>query len=202
MAWQLPEDGPKATSEAFAHIGHRLSSDTTSIRPAARKDIEALAALKRETFRESFVDGGFAIPYPVEDLAVFEEASYAIDKVASELADPGKACWIAEMEGRLLGYAHVGPTKLPHPEARTGDAELYQLYVRNEAQGLKLGGKLLALALDHLRQTRPGPIWLGVWSGNLRAQAIYTAQGFEKVGEYDFPVGSWTDREFIFRRPE
>jgi diamine N-acetyltransferase len=171
------------------------------IRPPRHDEIATLARLKRETFRESFVDSGFAIPYPADDLAIFEEASYGADKIASELADPGKASWVAEMDGRLLGYAHVGPTKLPHPEARAGDAELYQLYVRNEAQGLKLGGKLLAVALDHLAQTRPGPIWLGVWSGNLRAQAIYTAQGFEKVGEYDFPVGSWTDREFIFRRP-
>lgn len=170
------------------------------IRPARRDEAAPLAQLKRETFRESFVDGGFAIPYPPGDLAIFEAGSYSADKVASELADPGKACWVAEMDGRLLGYAHAGPTKLPHPEARTGDAELYQLYVRNEAQGLKLGGKLLARALDHLRRTRPGPIWLGVWSGNLRAQAIYAAQGFEKVGEYDFPVGRWIDREFIFRR--
>lgn len=172
-----------------------------TIRPARRDEAVPLAQLKRETFRENFVDGGFAIPYPPDDLAVFETASYSVDKIVAELSDPGKMCWVTESEGRLLGYAHVGPTKLPHPEARACDAELYQIYVRSEAQGLKLGGKLLALALDHLAETRPGPIWLGVWSGNLRAQAIYAAQGFVKVGEYDFPVGSWTDREFIFRRP-
>jgi ribosomal protein S18 acetylase RimI-like enzyme len=170
------------------------------IRPAKHDDAEALAVLKRETFRESFVDGGFAIPYPPADIAQFEVANYGIERITAELADSEKMSWVAEIEGRLLGYAHVGPTKLPHHEAAPGDGELYQLYVRNEAQGLKLGGKLLAVALTHLAKTRPGPIWLGVWSGNLRAQAIYAAQGFEKVGEYDFPVGSWTDREFIFRR--
>jgi Acetyltransferases len=170
------------------------------VRLARQDDAEVLAALKRETFRESFVDGGFAIPYPPDDLSMFETANYGVARIAEELADLAKQTWVAEHNGRLLGYAHVGPTKLPHPEARAGDGELYQLYVRNEAQGLKLGGKLLMLALDHLAETRPGPIWLGVWSGNLRAQAIYAAQGFEKVGEYDFPVGSWTDREFIFRR--
>lgn len=174
---------------------------TPIIRPARRDEAVQFAQLKRETFRENFVDGGFAIPYPPDDLAVFETASYGVDKIVAELSDPGKMSWVAEAGRRLLGYAHVGPTKLPHPEARSGDAELYQIYVRNEAQGLKLGGKLLTLALDHLAETRPGPIWLGVWSGNLRAQAIYAAQGFVKVGEYDFPVGSWTDREFIFRRP-
>lgn len=170
------------------------------LRPARQADAEPLAALKRETFRETFVDGGFAIPYPPADLARFEAANYSSKRVAAELADPEKMSWVAESNGRLLGYAHVGPTKLPHPDARPDDGELYQLYVRNEAQGLKLGARLLAVALDYLAETRPGPAWLGVWSGNLRAQAIYAATGFEKVGEYDFPVGDWLDREFIYRR--
>jgi len=83
---------------------------------------------------------------------------------------------------------------------RAEDAELYQLYILREAQGLKLGKALLATALDHLAATRPGPIWLGVWSGNVKAQAVYLAKGFSKVGDYRFKVGSWYDDEFIFRR--
>lgn len=175
---------------------------TIVIRPAKAGDAATLASLKLETFRETFVDDGFAIPYPKADLAAFEAAAYSVDKVASELVDPEKQCWIAEADGHLLGYAHVGPCKLPHNEVQPEDGELYQLYIRKEAQGLKLGGKLLTIALDHLAAHRPGPVWLGVWSGNLRAQAVYAARGFAKVGEYDFPVGDWTDREFIFRRGE
>lgn len=170
------------------------------IRPACLADAEALAVLQRETFRETFVDGGFAIPYPTADLAQFEAARYDPEHVAAQLSDPEKMSWVAEAAAGLLGYVHVGPTKLPHPDARPHHGELYQLYVRSEAQGLKLGGKLLSTALDHLAKTRAGPIWVGVWSRNFRAQAIYAAQGFEMVGEYDFPVGDWTDREFIFRR--
>lgn len=41
---------------------------------------------------------------------------------------------------------------------------------------------------------------MGVWSGNHKAQRFYRAYGFDKVGEYGFPVGAWTDHEFIFRR--
>jgi ribosomal protein S18 acetylase RimI-like enzyme len=43
--------------------------------------------------------------------------------------------------------------------------------------------------------------WLGVWSGNLKAQRLYAAYGFERVGGYAFPVGRWRDDEFIMRRP-
>ena len=173
------------------------------IRPARPADAPALAQLKLETFRQTFLDEGFCIPYPPADLAAFEAASYAPTAVAAELADPAKRSWIVEGAEALLGYAQVGPCKLPHLEASPDHGELYQLYVRREAQGLKLGKALLALAMDHIAETRPGPIWLGVWSGNEKAQSVYAAHGFEKVGEYRFKVGNWYDEELIFRkRPE
>ncbi len=169
------------------------------IRRAVPGDAAALARLKRETFRETFVDGGFAIPYPPADLARFETATYAQDAVARELADPDRAQWVAIVDDAMVAYAHVAPCKLPHADVRPGDGELCQLYVRGTAQGLGLGRRLLDIALDHLGATRPGPAWLGVWSGNARAQAIYAARGFVRVGAYQFAVGDWRDDEFIYR---
>jgi ribosomal protein S18 acetylase RimI-like enzyme len=169
------------------------------IRSAVPADVERLAALKLETFRETFLDG-FAIPYPPADLAIFETASYSPAAVAGELADRQRKNWVAEAGGRLIGYAQVGPCKLPHPDVSPDHGELYQLYIRGEAQGLGLGKRLLQIALDHLAATRPGPVWLGVWSGNHKAQAVYRKNGFDKVGDYEFPVGNWRDQEYIFRR--
>lgn len=175
--------------------------DTPVIRPATPQDAAPLAALKLAAFRQTFLED-FAVPYPPADLAAFEEGSYSVEKVAAEIADPTHATWIGtDADGAMLGYAHVGPCKLPHADVQPGDGELYQIYLLREAQGRGLGGRLMALALDHLAATRPGrPIWIGVWSGNARAQAVYTGMGFEKVGEYGFPVGDWTDHEFIMRR--
>lgn len=174
---------------------------TATIRPARPEDAAPLAKLKLDSFRETFLEGGFAIPYPPHELARFESESYDVDVVAGELADGRKASWVAERDGRLLGYAQVGFCKLPHPEARPEQGELYQLYVLREAQGLRLGGALLTQALDHLATTRPGPVWLGVWSGNVKAQEVYLAKGFAKVGDYRYRVGEdWFDDEYIFRR--
>ncbi len=170
------------------------------IRTARPEDAAALAALKLVTFRQTFLDEGFGIPYPPADLAIFEADCYSEASVASELADPALQSWVVEEAGRLIGYAKVGPCKLPHPEASADHGELYQLYVLREAQGMKLGKQLLELCLDHLAATRPGPVWLGVWSGNDKAQSVYLANGFEKVGDYRFKVGSWYDEEYIFRR--
>jgi len=173
---------------------------TAIVRLARPEDAPALAALKLRTFRQTFLEEGFAIPYPPADLAEFERSSYSEASVAAELADAARRSWVAEEGGRLLGYAQVGPCKLPHPEAGEEQGELYQLYVLREAQGMKLGKALLDAAIGHLAEARPGPLWLGVWSGNEKAQAVYAARGFEKVGDYRFKVGSWYDEEYILRR--
>jgi diamine N-acetyltransferase len=56
-------------------------------------------------------------------------------------------------------------------------------------------------ALEHLAERYgAAPQWVGVWSENLRAQALYRSYGFDKAGEYSFPVGDTVDRDFIFRR--
>ncbi|WJS97423.1 GNAT family N-acetyltransferase [Novosphingobium humi] len=171
-----------------------------TIRLASAADIPALAALKLHCFRDTFGPTGFAIPYPPADLAVFEADSYGEPTVARELADSTHRTWVAQDgDGALVAYVHIGPSKLPHPEREDGDGELYQLYLRREAQGAGLGKQLLDLALEELTSWGR-PIWIGVWQGNLKAQHVYAGRGFEIVGEYKFAVGDWRDEEFIMRR--
>ena len=45
-----------------------------------------------------------------------------------------------------------------------------------------------------------GPLRIGVWSGNDKAQRLYAAYGFEKVGEYDYPVGRARPRVHLAAR--
>jgi len=190
------------------------------IRTAMPGDAEALAALKLATFRATFLEA-FRIPYPPADLALFEAESYGLAKVRAELADPSHMTWVVEKVGvvekngmveqdntptaPLIAYAHIGPCKLPHPDVRPGEWELYQIYLLPTAQGAGLGKRLLATALDYMTAhpvipQAGGRIWLGVWSGNAKARAFYVARGFAEVGEYRFPVGNWRDDELILRR--
>ena len=169
------------------------------IRSARSDDAAALGALGRQTFLDTFVEG-FGIPYPEADLTPFLAASFNPGAIAAKLDEPGAAWWVAERDGQLLAFANAGPNTLPHPEARPTHMELRRLYVGKAAQGLGLGTRLLTVALDWMETHTAGPLWIGVWSGNLRAQRLYAAHGFEKVGEYQYPVGSWRDDEFILRR--
>jgi GNAT superfamily N-acetyltransferase len=172
---------------------------SATIRPAVDADAEALGALGRQTFIDTFVDG-FGVPYPAEDLTAFLDASFSTGAIRAKLNEPGAAWWVAERDGDLLAFANTGPNTLPHSEARPSHTELRRLYVAKGAQGLGLGTKLLALALEWMEANSDGPIWIGVWSGNLKAQKFYAAWGFKKVGDYQYPVGRWLDDEFILRR--
>ena len=67
-------------------------------------------------------------------------------------------------------------------------------------QGLSPNRTTLAKIFFWMEANTDGPLWIGVWSGNLKAQKLYAAHGFEKAGEYQYPVGAWMDDEFILRR--
>ncbi|MBB5987057.1 GNAT family N-acetyltransferase [Sphingobium lignivorans] len=176
------------------------TSPTPRIRPATRHDVPALAALKLRCFRETFLED-FAVPYPPADLGVFERTAYGEPTIAAEISASDHATWVCEAgDGALVGYAHAGPCKLPHPDVTDRSGELYQLYLRRDAQGMGLGRRLVTTALDWLDEHFPGPLWLGVWSGNARAIAVYQSLGFRKAGEYQFMVGNHRDDEYILRR--
>lgn len=169
------------------------------IRTARPEDAPRLADLGRRTFIDTFVTG-FGIAYPPADLAAHLEKAFGVDATTAGLTEPGAAWWVAQRGDELLAFANAGPNGLPHPEARLSHAELRRLYVDRAAQGLGLGTALLGQALAWMALNSYGPLWIGVWSGNLKAQKLYAAHGFEKAGEYQYPVGTWLDDEFILRR--
>jgi len=166
------------------------------LRRADLADAEALAAIGRATFTETF-----GALYPPKDLARFLAEAHSLEQARADLADPAKAVWLAEAGGQAVGYALAGPCDLPHPDVRPEDGELKRLYLLRSAQKGRLGGRLLTAALQWLLAAGPRVLWIGVWSQNLGAQRLYARHGFGRVGEYGFTVGETIDHEFILRRP-
>jgi ribosomal protein S18 acetylase RimI-like enzyme len=166
-----------------------------TIRRADAADAEALSRIGAETFTETF-----GHLYPPQDLADFLVYAYNLERTRADLADPARASWIVEADGAVVGYALAGPCDLPHDEVTPACGELKRLYVLKRLQGDGTGSRLLAETFAWLERDGPRRLWIGVWSENHGAQRLYGRLGFEKVGEYVFPVGQTRDREFILRR--
>lgn len=165
------------------------------IRRATPDDAPALAELGAATFIESFGQ-----LYDPADLQAFLEESHSVSAYAKALANPDYALWVAERDGRAIGYAQAGPCGLPHADATAADGELKRLYLLKAAQNGGVGAALLEQALAWLERDGPRTLWISVWSENLGAQRFYGRYGFEFAGEYAFIVGAQRDREFMYRR--
>jgi GNAT superfamily N-acetyltransferase len=166
-----------------------------TIRRAARKDAERLSAICRATFSETF-----GHLYPTADLAAFLDGAYAPGKLRREIEEPETAVWLAEQDGEAVGYVQAGRCSLPHADVTPDSGEVKRLYLLARAQNGGLGGRLFETAERWLLAAGPRDLWIGVWSENHGAQRFYARRGFAKAGEYDFPVGSTVDREFILAR--
>ena len=169
---------------------------TTEIRAATPDDASALARLGATTFDETF-----GHLYRPEDLQAFLEAGRTDEVYARLIEDPDILVMIAEAPGgEPVGYVVAGGCKLPLEVPDPGAGEVRELYVLARHQGHRLGTRLLEAALSWLGERGRSPLYVGVWSENHGAQRLYGRYGFTKVGEYDFPVGTHLDREFILKQ--
>ena len=172
-----------------------VRASPVAIRRATATDVEALAALGAATFTETF--GHLYLP---EDLAEFLHQSHSVARWQSLLTDADVAVWLAAVgDSAPVGFIVAGSCKLPVENLEPRAGEIRQLYVHSSAQNLRIGTRLLAMALDWLAAEKRTPLYVGVWSENYGAQRLYQRYGFAKVGEYFFPVGRTRDREFILK---
>lgn len=172
------------------------STPEVTIRRAIPTDAASLAVLGAATFTETF-----GHLYPPEDLQTFLLESHSLDTWARKLADSECTVCVATLADAMpIGFIVVGPCKLPVENREPTAGEIQQLYVLARHHNLRLGTRLMELGLASLDAQGRTPLYIGVWSENFGAQRFYGRYGFNKVGEYGFPVGSTVDREFILKR--
>jgi len=163
-------------------------------RDACTNDCDALCDLMRATFCETF-----AHLYRTEDLEAFLSASYTPAQQYAEIIDPDVETRLAVQGGVLVGYAQIGPFRLPYEVGPGHALEVYRLYVRRSVQGRGVAPALMDWALTRMRERAAQDAFLGGWSQNERAKRFYARYGFERVGSYQFPVGETLDDEYILR---
>jgi ribosomal protein S18 acetylase RimI-like enzyme len=163
-----------------------------SYRTATTADSAALAELGARTFTDTF-----GHLYQPADLELFLQ-NHSLDNWDKELADPAFAVRVAELGGRLVGYAKLGPPHLPF-EPRGEAAELRQLYVLEEMKGQGVAQALIEWVIERARSRRADHLYLSVFTENHRARRFYERYGFEPEGTYAFMVGSHADEDIVMR---
>ena len=161
------------------------------IRPATADDLPTID----HVFRTSFCDT-FAHLYAPEDLASFL-AGFTPEAWRAEFDQADFAFQVGEVDGAVIGYAKVGPNKLPHV-ATEGTLEVKQFYLLKAAHGTGMAGKLMEWVLSEGRRRAAERLALSVWSENWRAQAFYKRYGFEDRGPVTFMVGNHPDEDRVW----
>ena len=167
-----------------------------TIRRATHDDAEPLQALGVASFVAAF-----GHLYSPEDLDAFLIENYDLESWRRQASRPDRPIWIAESpDGQFAGYAQASLCDLPVVPMPDGALQLRRLYVRPDILSGGVGAALMQPVLEWVDDAGRPPLFLGVWSGNLKAQKFYSRFGFARVGQYDFPVGAQVDLEFILRR--
>jgi len=140
------------------------------IRRATGADAGAIAAIEVRTFRHAYAD--ILDPHFLAEL----DADARADEWRTTLQGADRLVFVAELDGRVVGYASV-----------RGDGNLRMLYVDPFAQGAGVGTQLLAEA------ERAGARELEVFEANGHGRRFYEARGWQPVGE----AGAWLDRPLV-----
>lgn len=165
---------------------------SVTYRTAGPADALELSELGAETFTDTF-----GHLYHPADLALFLQ-THTRQAWAKELADPAFAVRVAELGGRMIGYAKLGPPHLPF-EPRGEAAELRQLYVTESNKGAGVARTLIDWVIEQARDRRADHLYLSVFTENHRARRFYEKIGFEAEGTYAFMVGNHADEDIVMR---
>ncbi|HEX6323279.1 MAG TPA: N-acetyltransferase [Vicinamibacterales bacterium] len=167
----------------------------TVVRPATAADAARLSAFARRVFDEVF--GPANDP---DDMASYLAQAFSPGVQLAEIVAPGSILLLAERDGAFQGYLHIAPA--PTPDCVTGPAplELKRLYVDPSHHGRGVGRKLLDEGLARAHSAGARTIWLGVWEHNTRAQKFYAREGFTRVGDHPFVLGTDTQTDWIMQR--
>jgi GNAT superfamily N-acetyltransferase len=127
-----------------------------------------------ETWRAAY-----AHVFPAEFLAglSIDERAALAERL---LAERSETIFVAELEGRVVGFASGGPSR--DEDADTAPGEVYAIYVEPGAWGRGAGRVLLERLEEALRGSGFDEATLWVLEDNPRARRFYDAAGWELDG--------------------
>ena len=155
-----------------------------SIRQADVSDKNIICALGITTFYEAYFEQDDS-----HDLANYVMESFSSERMKGELNDANSTFFIAELDGKAVGYAKLRENSEVDCLKNENAVELQRIYLLEREQRKGVGAALLNRCLEGARAKGYETLWLGVWELNAAALAFYEKEGFVKVGKVQFHYG-------------
>lgn len=148
-----------------------------SVRAARPADAAAVAEVQLQTWRAGCA--GILPPAALDGLDAAEAEAQWRDAVVAP-PTPAHLLLIALDEGRLVGFAAVGPGS--DDDAGTGTGEIFELLVAPGAQRAGHGSRLLAAAVEHLGEQGYGRAVTWRFEADQPAGSFLTSAGWATDG--------------------
>lgn len=145
-------------------------SDAITLRPATVADAEAIAGISVRCWAHAYAD--FLDPRVLAARTVESQS----ERWRGWLAGDETTTHLAEVGGRVAGYATIGPSR--DGDAVAGVGQLGALYVDPPAQGAGLGTRLLDDAVARMRVAGFASATLWVFEENGLGRAFYERHGW------------------------
>ncbi|WP_024287837.1 GNAT family N-acetyltransferase [Cellulomonas sp. KRMCY2] len=164
-----------------------------TIRPATVDDAEAIAQVHVASWRQAYT-GVVAEDY-LAGLDVTSRAAWWREHLGG--ATRGLRVWVAQDEGRVVGFSSLGPSIDEDAERNT--LQIYTIYLEPTFWGHGVARELMRTVLSSVPDGAPVTLW--VLAANERARHFYrrngfTADGVERLEE----IGGERHREVRYRR--
>ncbi len=162
------------------------------------RKVQPIEAAEFAQFGAALFAETFASFNTVEDMKLYLDESFNLDKIQRELNDPNTYCFYADKNSTPIGCMKL----ILDDAVFTGkkSAELSRLYVSKAYHNQKVGAKLMQFAINFALKNQAEKLWLGVWEHNQKAINFYTSWGFIRTGTLDFKLGHDLQQDWLMEK--
>ena len=169
----------------------------TKIIEADASHAAIIATIGKKSFRNAFGH----LFRSKEELFEYLEFTYEPIKLAKSIRKENNVYLLAFSEGEPVGFSKIKKHSLNDQIEAGAQIELQKIYVLPEHHGKGIGTALLTEVKNLAKEISPDYIWLDTYISNEKAIRFYEKNGFRKMGNYYFTIGTQTFEYYVMGLP-
>lgn len=147
---------------------------------------EAIAKTGKQSFRDAF-DHQFS---KADELREYLENTYSLTKIEKSITKPDNVYFVALNDNEVIGFAKMKIESAHKVIKPAKQSELQKIYILKEFHGTGAGKGLIDAVINQSKEIGTEQLWLDVEIHNLKAKRFYEKNGFSKVGDHSFVIGT------------